>query len=111
MLTEYSHLISADVNDVMLQIHGIKKEEASESKLKVKRCPRCSTINEKEALFCNKCSSPLDVKVAMELDKKREEKEKLLAEIFGRDESLTQKLIEAMIKYKGRMAFRKIFEL
>ena len=36
MLSEYSHLVSQDVNDIMLEIHGIKTlEKKQESKILV----------------------------------------------------------------------------
>ena len=60
MLSEYSHLVSSDVNNAILEIHGIKTVEDKESKLKPKHCPRCRDINANDDLFCRKCGSFLD---------------------------------------------------
>ncbi|MEK9137827.1 MAG: tyrosine-type recombinase/integrase, partial [Bacteroidota bacterium] len=51
MLSEYSHLVSRDVNDVILQIHGITPEDKKEAP-KVKECPRCRKINAADARYC-----------------------------------------------------------
>lgn len=68
MIAEYSHMLSSDVNETILSIHGIKTEEKKESKLKPKQCPRCNSINTKDAKFCCKCSGILDMKTAIDVD-------------------------------------------
>ncbi|MFH1840092.1 MAG: site-specific integrase [Nanoarchaeota archaeon] len=82
MLSEYSHLLSSDVNDAILDLHGIKKEEQKESKLKPKHCPTCKAINASDALFCQRCSKPLDVKIAIELDEKRQRKDDMMKKLL-----------------------------
>jgi integrase/recombinase XerD len=71
MLAEYSHLVSDDVNNAILEIHGIKTKKVKESELKPKQCLRCKVINSADALYCDKCSSILDVKTAIELEEQR----------------------------------------
>jgi integrase/recombinase XerD len=83
MLSEYSHLISADVNEAILKIHGIKTSEEKDSKLKIRQCPRCQAINEAENLFCGKCSSILDIKTAIEMDEKRKTGDDVLAKVLS----------------------------
>ncbi|MEM4368438.1 MAG: site-specific integrase [Candidatus Anstonellales archaeon] len=83
MLSEYSHLISADVNETILKIHGIKNIEEKDTKLKVKQCPRCQAINESENLFCGKCSSILDIKTAIEMDEKRKASDDILTKVLS----------------------------
>lgn len=82
MLSEYSHLISSDVNNAILEIHGIKTKEAKESMLKPKQCPRCSIINSKDSHFCQKCGSILDVDTAIELDEERSKGDDLMSQII-----------------------------
>ncbi len=79
VLAEYSHLLSSDVNDTILEIHGIKKSKVEENELQPKQCPRCKKINMKDALFCQQCSSPLDVKTAMGLDDEKGKWERRMA--------------------------------
>lgn len=87
MLSEYSHLVSSDVNDAILEIHGIKKAEERESRLKPKQCPMCTTINSKDALFCRKCANVLEVKTAVELDEKRKGYDDILAKFLKDSET------------------------
>ena len=101
MLAEYSHLISSDVNNAILEIHGIKTSESRESLLKPKQCPRCSTINAKDARFCQKCGGILDVDTALELDEQRSKGDKLMAELVKDPEiqrTLVKKIIEMGLK-------------
>jgi integrase len=103
MLSEYSHLVSSDVNDAILAMHGIKTGEEKESLLKPQQCPRCACINEKEALFCHKCASVLDVKTAITLDEKRKSSDDLMSELVKDPkikEILVQKILELGIKDK-----------
>ncbi len=97
MLSEYSHLISSDVNNAILEIHGIKTSESKESLLKPKQCPRCSTINAKDARFCQKCGGILDVDTALELDDQRSRGDELMSELVKDPEiqrTLMKKIIE-----------------
>jgi len=68
MLSEYSHLVSADVNDTLLEINGIKTEDERKSILKSKTCLSCKKINPKKALFCQYCSKPLDFDTIEKID-------------------------------------------
>ncbi len=95
MLAEYSHLLSSDVNDTILEIHGIKKTKEKESVLKPKQCPSCSAINSKDALFCQKCSKVLDVKTAIELDEKRKSSDEIITALANNPKSL-KKLAEIL---------------
>jgi hypothetical protein len=79
MLSDYSHLISSDVNDTILEIHGIKTESEKEDELKPKQCSKCNAINPKEAMFCCRCTAIMDVNTAVRLDEKRQEADKIVA--------------------------------
>jgi len=89
MLSEYSHLISSDVNDAILDLHGIKKDEKAESKLKPKQCPTCKSINSHDALFCQRCSNVLDVKTAIELDEKRKKRDMMMKKLLDNPDVLS----------------------
>lgn len=101
MLSEYSHLISSDVNNAILEIHGIKTSESKESLLRPKQCPRCSTINSKDARFCHRCGSILDVDTAIKLDEERTRGDKLMSELVKDPEiqkTLVKKIVEMGIR-------------
>lgn len=97
MLSEYSHLVSQDVNNVMLEMHGIKTAETEKQEPKIKQCPRCSEINPKDHLFCRKCGSVLDVKTAMALDEKRGGFDNMLASLMD-EENVQEALVKAALK-------------
>jgi len=78
VLSEYSHLVSKDVNDAILTMHGITPDKSKESILRPKICPRCSAINAADATFCQKCTSVLDVKTALKLDEERQRSDSLM---------------------------------
>ncbi|MBA7490527.1 Tyrosine recombinase XerC [subsurface metagenome] len=95
MLSEYSHLVSSDVNNTILEIHGIKRTKEKESLLKPKQCQSCGAINSKDALFCQKCSKVLDVKTAIELDEKRKSSDDIITALVKNPKSL-KKLAEIL---------------
>lgn len=110
MLSEYAHLMSSDVNNAILAMHGIKTGEEKESLFKAKQCPRCDGVNSGTARYCQNCSSPLDVKTALELDDKRTKGDELMTELMKdsdfqktvakkiADMGLKDKLLEIMDK-------------
>lgn len=107
MLAEYSHLVARDVNEVMLEIHGIKTSDGDKKEPKVKQCPRCKEINPKEHLFCKNCGSFLDIKTAIALDDKRGGFEGVMSDLM--DEQDVQ---EAMVKAAIRKGLgRKLMDL
>jgi integrase len=74
MPDRYSHLINADVDDVILQHFGMKKEEVQEQ-LPIK-CVTCNMINDFKANRCSQCGNPLDLETAIgmeEQDKKQKD--------------------------------------
>ena len=93
MLSEYSHLISSDVNEAILAMHGIKTDEKKESLFKPKQCPRCLAINSKDARFCQKCSSILDVNAALDLDQQRRSGDELMAKLM-KDPEIMQTIVK-----------------
>ncbi len=82
MLSEYAHLMSNDVNNAILEIHGIKTKDAKEKMLKPKHCPRCQVINSVGARFCCKCGCLLDVRTAIDLDTERQKNDDLMTKLI-----------------------------
>jgi len=95
MLSEYSHLISNDVNNAILELHGIKTQQSIEPVLKPRQCPRCEIINAADAHFCYKCGSILDVNTAVELDEERRKGDDVMAQLMK--DSEVQKLLAKRI--------------
>lgn len=94
MLSEYSHLVSRDVNDAILALHGIVKDEGGETALKSKVCFRCKTINKPDAIFCYRCGATIDVKTSFEL----EEVDKYADYIYNENEKRGHEEIEKTVR-------------
>jgi hypothetical protein len=71
MPSTYIHLSGKQIDDAILKIHGIKKEEETETTLKNTNCPRCEKLNGPTSNFCAKCGMALNAKSAMEADEER----------------------------------------
>ena len=68
----YVHLSGRDVDNAILEIHGLKKPEDGENpkELEFKECSICGKANEFEAKICRRCARPLDIGSALELENK-----------------------------------------
>lgn len=86
----YVHLSGRDVDNAILELHGLKKPEddINNRELKFKECKICGKTNEFEAKICRRCGRPLDIKSALEL----ENKEKKFMDM------ITPKMVDDMIK-------------
>ena len=62
MASVYVHLSGRDVDDALLRVYGLKKDDptGAESPLKAKPCSRCKTQNAAVNRFCSLCGLPLD---------------------------------------------------
>jgi|Deesub1362A_J573_1020465.scaffolds.fasta_scaffold00380_31 integrase len=83
MVKVYLHLTDKDVENAILEMHGLKKE--SERDLEVRKCVRCSFINPGDSRFCSNCGLPLTSEASHEI-RRWEEEEKKLLEILSRPE-------------------------
>ncbi len=81
MASVYVHLSGRDVDNAILEMHGMKVDNRGkdENELEPIRCPKCEKLNEATANLCNRCGLPLNVKTAME----SEEKEKKLLSLMN----------------------------
>jgi site-specific recombinase XerD len=68
MAAVYVHLSGRDVDNKILEIHGLKKPEEEEKARQMgpKICPACEKANEFEARICCRCGRALDIKTAIE---------------------------------------------
>jgi len=82
----YVHLSGRDVDNKMLELHGLKPKDEDELKLKVKVCARCQFKNSPVSKFCNRCGSPLDVRIALETDTRIKTAEEVMETLLKDDE-------------------------
>jgi len=72
----YVHLDTTAVTNAYDEAHDIKKPVKKEM-LKPIECPRCKTVNDAAAKFCNACSLGLDEKSILDYDKEQEKAKEL----------------------------------
>jgi integrase len=69
----YVHLNGRDVDQTILKLHGLIKDDQIEKKTLERRvCSRCGTENSPEGRFCTICAGPLDPATAQELETERQ---------------------------------------
>ncbi len=73
MAAIYVHLSGKDLDNAVLKMYGMQKEEELIDPMKPDHCPRCKELNPKNAKFCFKCGMPLDVEAAKTVDAKESE--------------------------------------
>ena len=82
----YVHLSGRDVDNKMLELHGLKPKAEDGLILKVKVCPRCQFKNSPVSKFCNRCGVPLDLRIALETDIRIRTAEQVMESLLKDDE-------------------------
>lgn len=103
MPTRYVHLVNSDVDKVILERYGLKKDEKPELKAP-KKCPFCDQMNNPDVTRCEKCLKPLDLKTAAEIDNQKDEKmskmEETLQKVMHKLEVM-EKTLDARSELQG----------
>jgi len=106
MAAQYVHLSGKQVDDAILKMHGLIKEEMKEDILKKLVCPRCKEPNDVGNRFCGKCWLPLTQEAAIEAEQRQEKDQKAMValmkvlEVFGND---PEKLAKTISTIQGGM--------
>ncbi len=77
MPARYTHLNQEDLDNKILQMKGVKKEEKKEE-MELRECGYCKVKHAIDAKYCEICSRPLDVVDALQMEKESEERTKSL---------------------------------
>jgi len=91
----YVNLVDKDVEEVILQHHGISLEPNNSNGGEITKCPRCGAGNKQEANYCWRCGYSLHQQAALELEvKEKEIEEKLwkLLEIVKKYPEILEKI-------------------
>lgn len=87
----YIHLSGRDIDNKILQMHGLAEiEKERTDKLTSKVCPVCGYINSPTDSFCGRCGKPLDTKTAQKLD----ENVKYFIEVILNDPEIIKRIAE-----------------
>ncbi|MDH3313772.1 MAG: site-specific integrase [Nitrosopumilus sp.] len=84
MPARYVHLSGKDVEDALLELHGIKSKDENETAIKLKACPRCAEQNTPDSHRCSSCGFILD--------------EQLLAKTTESDHTVLQDMLKRLQK-------------
>jgi hypothetical protein len=68
MAARYVHLSGKQMDDAILKLYGLKKEEKKEDILAPLKCPRCGHVNDVTFEYCEKCWLPLKPSAQYEVD-------------------------------------------
>ena len=98
MLAKYEHLASSDQEDAILKLHGLKKQNDSESILFSKICPSCKERNSADKNHCIKCGNILSKRLAQVREAKKQDEIKQIERNFG----LTVKALQRSILEQQR---------
>ena len=63
MPSRYVHLSGKDVENALLELHGIKNEDENETRVSFRECHRCAEKNTPDSQRCLKCGFILDEKL------------------------------------------------
>src|SRR3989344_1411189 len=102
MAAQYVHLSGKQVDDAILRMHGLVKEDKLEDTLKRMPCPRCKELNDTNNKHCGKCWLPLTQQGAIEAEEKKEKDQKAmvavmkLMEVVGNDPDKLLKTIQTI---------------
>lgn len=75
MAARYVHLSGKQVDDAILRLHGLVKEDRKEDLLKRKPCPRCKTLNDVNNSYCTQCWLPLTQQAAVEAEERQQKEQ------------------------------------
>jgi integrase len=88
MPARYVHMVDSDVEEKILSIYGLKKDEKKDVIQSPKACPICSFENSFEVSLCSRCGKPLDLRTSLdEEERKKEETRMMINEILRQQQS------------------------
>jgi len=68
MPSVYVRLSGRDIDNRLLELHGLKPKPNERLEATVKACPRCEQKNPSTSRFCNRCGSAINLQAAIEND-------------------------------------------
>jgi hypothetical protein len=97
----YVHMSGRDIDEALLQIAGVAKEDIKpkESILKPKSCVRCDLTNPGTSKYCMRCTAPLDSAEIIKAEDDASAAGKLIAELLEGDETF-QEIVKERIRLK-----------
>jgi len=91
----YVRLSGRDIDNRLLELHGLKPKHAERLEQTVRICPRCEMKNASASRFCSRCGSALDIQAAIENDMRIRSAEQVM-ETLLKDSEVKALLVEKM---------------
>jgi integrase len=95
MTRRYVHFSARDLEEAVLELHGLAKTDEAKRAFRLEDCPRCRTKNQPESVRCSYCGFVLDRALAEELEQKTAERE---MEVQARLQKLEQTITALLNK-------------
>ena len=95
MPRNYIHMSGKQVDNALLKIHGIVKDENLTPELKTVTCPRCDTINGPTSKYCSRCGMAMDIQTAKNVEQERSEYMMKFMELVNKEPAIMQMLQNA----------------
>jgi len=77
MPSTYIHMNGKEVDSAILAMNGIKETDMKEIENKPRVCQRCDFLNPSKTQYCIRCSLPLEMKAAVELEERENDRRKV----------------------------------
>ena len=87
MSRRYVHFSARDLEDAVLELHGLKKPDEAGNIPKLVKCPRCGRENPPGNVYCGFCGFILDKETALRMEEKKRDKEQQI------EQKIEQKLL------------------
>jgi len=95
MTRRYVHFSARDLEEAVLELHGLAKSDEAKRAFRLEECPRCRKKNQPESGRCSYCGFILDRALAEELEQKTAQKE---IEVRARLQKLEQTITALLNK-------------
>jgi len=71
MARRYVHFSARDLEETVLEIHGLKEAKRADGILKPTQCPRCGSMNPPNNTRCEFCGYILDKSLALKVEEEK----------------------------------------
>jgi len=95
MARRYVHFSARDLEEAVLELHGLRKDEKAEVVLKLAECPRCGSRSQPDSVRCSFCGLILDREAAAKTEQEKVMREKEIVKRLERLERAVSSLLEA----------------
>lgn len=105
MTSRYVHFSARDLEDAILELHGLKTATKDTGITKIENCPRCGNKNPIGKVRCASCGIVLDKETALKLEDANQQSEESSvmqnAEVQARFEALEEAISSLLLQMQG----------